>query len=184
MPQTQPLANSASWRLLLPLFAVDAIDAAGAGILLSLLPLYARHFGASPVVIGLLLASFSLCQFLSAPVLGIAPDRLGRKRLLVVSQIGTCLSFLLLPSAHSLFALFAARMLDGLTSGNIAIAAAYASDESEAHLRRQAIGVVSASRGVGTLHGPALGGAALAGAAGALLLSAGTAGARPAEILP
>lgn len=161
MPRTQPLAKSASWRLLLPLFAVVAIDAAGAGILLPLLPLYARHFGASPVVIGLLLASFSLCQFLSAPVLGIASDRLGRKRLLVVSQVGTCLSFLLLASAHSLFVLLAARILDGLTSGNIAIAVAYASDESEAHLRRQAIGVVSAGMGVGTLVGPALGGALL-----------------------
>ena len=174
MPQTQPFAGSARWRFLLPLFTVVAIDAAGAGILLPLLPLYARGFGASPLVIGLLLGSFSLCQFLSAAVLGIASDRLGRKRLLVASQIGTCLSFLLLASAGSLFMLFAARMLDGLTSGNIAIAAAYASDESEAHMRRQAIGVVSAGMGVGTLVGPALGGALLSlGASVPFLVAAG-----------
>jgi hypothetical protein len=67
MPPTQPVAAIARWRLLLPLFTVVAIDAAGAGILLPLLPLYARNFGASPIVIGLLLASFSLSQFCPRP---------------------------------------------------------------------------------------------------------------------
>ena len=158
MPRTEPQGATGARQTLLPLFAVVAVDAIGAGILLPLLPLYARDFGASPVMIGLLLACFSLCQFVSAPILGIASDRLGRKRLLVVSQIGTCASFLLLGAAHSLLILFAARILDGLTSGNIAIAAAYASDNSDAGARREAIGVVSAAMGVGTMIGPALGG--------------------------
>ncbi len=158
MPRTEPQGATGARQTLLPLFAVVAVDAIGAGILLPLLPLYARDFGASPVMIGLLLACFSLCQFVSAPILGIASDKLGRKRLLVVSQIGTCASFLLLGAAHSLLILFAARILDGLTSGNIAIAAAYASDNSDAGARREAIGVVSAAMGVGTMIGPALGG--------------------------
>jgi MFS transporter, DHA1 family, tetracycline resistance protein len=84
------------------------------------------------------------------------------------------MSFLLLASAGSLFVLFAANMLDSLTSGNIVIAAAYAWDESEAHSPRQGIGVVSTGMGVGTLVGPTLGGALLSlGASVPFLVAAG-----------
>ena len=121
-----------------------------------LLPFYSRHFGATPVMIGALLASFALCQFIASPWLGRASDRYGRKPVLLASQIGTFLALALLATAQSLWIVFAARIIDGLTSGNISVAAAYAVDNSNSKNRRQAIGVVSAAIGTGIMIGPAL----------------------------
>ncbi|MEI4483215.1 MULTISPECIES: MFS transporter [unclassified Phyllobacterium] len=144
---------------LLPIFAIVVVDTAGAGLILPLLPFYARDFGATPLTIGFLFASFAICEFFAGPILGNASDRLGRKRLLLVSQIGTCASFLLLALAPNLFVVFAARILGGLSAGNIAIAIAFVADRSEAGTRRQAMGFVSGAMGLGTMVGPALGGA-------------------------
>ncbi|ABL71125.1 MFS transporter [Paracoccus denitrificans] len=141
-----------------PILAVVAVESAGLGMILPLLPFYASEFGATPLTIGLLLASFSLCELLAAPILGKASDLFGRKRLLVASQIGTCASFLLLALAPNLAVVFAARILGGLSAGNISIATAYVSDRTAPHKRRQAIGFVSAAMGVGTMVGPALAG--------------------------
>jgi MFS family permease len=146
-------------KTLRPIFAIVVVDTASAGLILPLLPFYARDFGASPVTIGFLFASFAICEFFAGPILGNASDRLGRKRLLLISQIGTCASFLLLAAAPNLFVVFVARILGGLSAGNVAIAIAYVADRSEARTRRQAIGLVSAAMGVGTMVGPALGGA-------------------------
>lgn len=146
-------------KVLLPILAIVAVDTASAGLILPLLPFYARDFGATPLTIGFLFASFAICELFAGPILGNASDRLGRKRLLLVSQIGTCASFLLLAAAPNLFVVFAARILGGLSAGNVAIAIAYVSDRSEARTRRQAIGFVSAAMGLGTMVGPALGGA-------------------------
>ncbi len=159
---------------LLPIFAIVVVDTASAGLILPLLPFYAQVFGASPLIIGFLFASFAICEFIAGPILGNASDRLGRKRLLLVSQIGTCASFLLLAMATDLFFVFLARILAGLSAGNVAIAIAYVADKSEAKGRRQAIGLVSAAMGLGTMVGPALGGAlAPIGLAVPFLLAAG-----------
>ncbi len=151
-------SDSLDKTIMIPLFAVVAIDAIGGGVILPLLPFYSQHFGASPLVIGLLIASFSVCQFLAAPWLGKLSDRFGRKRVLIVSQLGTCLSLLILATANSLWLVFVARILDGLTSGNISVAAAYAVDHSSPKVRKQAIGIVSAAIGTGMMIGPALSG--------------------------
>lgn len=161
-------------RSLLPIFAIVVVDTASAGLILPLLPFYAQDFGATPLTIGFLFASFAICEFLAGPILGNASDRSGRKRLLMVSQIGTCASFLLLAVSPNLFVVFLARILGGLSAGNVAIAIAYVADRSEAKNRRQAIGFVSAAMGLGTMVGPALGGAlAPIGLAVPFLLAAG-----------
>ncbi|WP_082760277.1 MFS transporter [Agrobacterium bohemicum] len=143
---------------LFPIFAIVVVDTASAGLILPLLPFYAQDFGATPLTIGFLFASFAICEFLAGPILGNASDRSGRKRLLLISQIGTCASFLLLAVSPNLFVVFLARILGGLSAGNVAIAIAYVADRSEAKVRRQAIGFVSAAMGLGTMVGPALGG--------------------------
>lgn len=159
---------------LLPIFAIVVVDTASAGLILPLLPFYAKVFGATPLTIGFLFASFAICEFLAGPILGNASDRLGRKRLLLISQIGTCASFLMLAVAPGLFIVFLARILGGLSAGNVAIAIAYVADKSEANGRRQAISFVSASMGLGTMVSPALGGAlAPIGLAVPFLLAAG-----------
>ncbi|MBR0755303.1 MFS transporter [Bradyrhizobium jicamae] len=112
------------WRLLAPVFAIVAIDSMGMGVILPLLPFYAERFGATPLFIGMLFATFSLCQF------GAGSDRLGRKPILMASQFGTCVSFINLALANSLPLIFLARILDGLTSGNLSVASALAVDHS------------------------------------------------------
>lgn len=139
-----------------PILAVVAVESAGLGMILPLLPFYASEFGATPLTIGLLLATFSLCELLAAPIIGKASDRFGRKRLLVAGQIGTFASFLLLALAPNLVVVFVARILGGLSAGNISIATAYVSDRTAPETRRRAIGFVSAAMGAGTMAGPAL----------------------------
>lgn len=151
--QTSPTLNR---RAMLPIFAIAAVDAIGMGIVMPLLPFYTTSFGATPLVLGLLVALFSACQFIAGPILGRLSDRFGRKPVLIVSQIGTMISFGLLAVSGSLWMVFVARALDGLTSGNMSVVSAAAIDHSTPATRRQAIGVVSAAIGVGIMIGPAL----------------------------
>ncbi|MEF2252883.1 MFS transporter [Ralstonia solanacearum] len=143
-------------RVMIPLFCVVAIDAIGMGVILPLLPFYSQHFGASPFAIGALVAVFSLGQIIAAPTLGKLSDRLGRKIVLVGSQLGTFASLVLLASAGNLLVVFLARIVDGVTSGNLSVASAYAIDHSTPKNRRQAIGMISAGVGVGMMVGPSL----------------------------
>lgn len=148
--------DSLDWKVMLPIFVVVAIDAISMGIILPLLPFYAYHFGATPFVIGMLVAVFSLCQFTTAPVLGRLSDKYGRKPVLMGSQLGTLLSLALLASAWTLPLVFLARMLDGFTAGKISVASAYVVDRSSPAVRKQALGLIGASISVGIMIGPAI----------------------------
>src|SRR5205085_6987771 len=110
-------------RDLLPIFIVVFVDLLGFSIILPLLPYYARSFNASPQVIGYLVAAYSLCQFIAAPILGSMSDRFGRRPLLLYSQFGSFTGFILLGIAvflpHPLAWLFVARIVDGFSGGNI-----------------------------------------------------------------
>src|SRR5215217_7612608 len=94
---------------LLPIFLTVFVDVLGLTLVLPLLPYYAEHFGATPVVVGALASSFALCQLVSGPILGRASDRIGRKPVLLVSQCGTLAAFLMLGFANSLMMLFIGR---------------------------------------------------------------------------
>src|SRR5207244_517882 len=109
-------------RPLLIIFLTIFVNLVGFGIIIPLLPFYAETFGASPVVIGLLFAIFSLCQLAAAPALGDLSDRYGRRPVLVFSLAGTVVSFVMLALAHSVAMLFAARIVDGLSGGNLSTA--------------------------------------------------------------
>jgi len=143
---------------LLAIFLIVFIGLLGFGIILPLLPLYAETFGASPFVVGVLLASYSLMQLIATPYLGALSDRIGRRPVLIISQIGTVLSFILLGIANSLPLLFVARILDGISGGNISTAQAYISDVVDEKDRAKAFGLIGAAFGLGFIVGPALGG--------------------------
>jgi MFS transporter, DHA1 family, tetracycline resistance protein len=143
---------------LVPIFLVVAVDVLALTLVLPLLPFYAEHFGASPLVVGLLFASFALCQFIAGPILGRISDTVGRKPTLVVSQIGTFIGFLILGLAGSLWMLFLARIIDGLTAGNLSIAQAYISDVTKPEERTKAFGLIGIAFGGGFLLGPAISG--------------------------
>jgi DHA1 family tetracycline resistance protein-like MFS transporter len=143
---------------LLPIFLIVAVDVLGITIILPLLPFYSESLGASPFVIGTIVSVYGLCQFIAGPILGKASDRFGRKPILMISQLGTFAGFILLALSRSLVLVFLARIIDGLTAGNISVAQAYISDNTEPKDRTRAFGIVGASFGLGFLIGPAISG--------------------------
>ena len=145
-------------RPLLIIFLTIFVNLIGFGIIIPLLPFYAETFGASPIVIGLLFAVFSVCQLVAAPVLGDLSDRWGRRPILIFSLLGTVVSFVMLAMAHSIAMLFLARIVDGLSGGNISTARAYVADVTEPKDRARAYGLIGAAFGLGFIMGPALSG--------------------------
>lgn len=145
-------------RSLLPIFLIVVVDVLGLTLILPLLPFYAEHYGASPAEVGMLSATYALCQLLAGPVLGQLSDRYGRKPLLIVSQIGTFAGFLLMANATSLWMIFVARAIDGITAGNITIAQAYIADVTEPKHRARAFGLIGIAFGLGFLVGPGISG--------------------------
>ena len=145
-------------RPLLIIFLTIFVNLIGFGIIIPLLPFYAETFGASPLQIGLLFAIFSVCQLVAAPVLGDLSDRYGRRPVLIFSLAGTVVSFVMLALAHSLTMLFLARIVDGLSGGNISTARAYVADITEPKDRARAYGFIGAAFGLGFVLGPALSG--------------------------
>ncbi len=145
-------------RPLLVIFLTILVNLIGFGIIIPLLPFYAETFGASPLAIGLLFASFSVCQLIASPLLGHWSDRVGRRPILIFSLIGTVVSFVMLALAHSLTLLFVARIVDGLSGGNITTARAYIGDVTTEENRARAFGMLGAAFGLGFIIGPGLGG--------------------------
>jgi DHA1 family tetracycline resistance protein-like MFS transporter len=143
---------------LLIIFLTILVNLIGFGIIIPLLPFYAETFGASPLTIGLLFATFSVAQLVASPVLGAWSDKWGRRPVLIFSLIGTVISFVMLAMAQSLLMLFAARIVDGLSGGNITTARAYIGDISTDENRAKMFGVLGAAFGLGFIIGPALGG--------------------------
>ncbi|HTN83942.1 MAG TPA: MFS transporter [Sorangium sp.] len=141
---------------LLPIFLTVFVDVLGLTLVLPLLPFYAEHFGASELVVGVLAASYAVCQLVSGPILGRISDRAGRKPTLLASQTGTFIGFLVLGSASSLWMLFLGRIIDGLTAGNLTIAQAYISDVTRPEERTRAFGLIGIAFGSGFLLGPAI----------------------------
>jgi DHA1 family tetracycline resistance protein-like MFS transporter len=170
---------------LLNIFLVVFIDLLGFGLILPLLPYFAGQYGASPFLIGLLVASYAAAQFIGAPLMGRLSDRFGRRPVLVLSIAGTALGFLLLGLAEPLGkalassvlssptpeqlqtlqygailgVMFISRVLSGLTGGNITVAQAYIADVTDAQNRAKGLGLIGAAFGLGFILGPAIGGA-------------------------
>lgn len=153
-PRTPPAGRSP----LVPLFMTVLVDVLALSIMVPLMPFVATRYGASPLVAGLLFTSFSLCQFISGPILGRISDRVGRKPTLVVSQLGTCIGLVVFALAERLEVLFIARMIDGLTAGNLSIAQAYITDVTRPENRTKAFGLIGLAFAFGFLVGPAASG--------------------------
>jgi MFS transporter, DHA1 family, tetracycline resistance protein len=147
-----------SQRPLLIILLIVFVNLLGFGIIIPLLPFYADHMGASPLAVGLLFATYSVCQLLATPFLGALSDRYGRRPILLYSLLGTVVSFALLALANALWLLFLARIIDGLSGGNISTARAYISDITPPEKRARAFGMIGAAFGLGFIFGPALGG--------------------------
>jgi len=134
------------------------INSLGFGIIVPLLYPYGKEFGLTQQTLGLLTATFSIAQFFATPLLGALSDKYGRKPLLAISLAGTCISFLMFAEARSIVILFAARLLDGITGGNVSVAQAMVSDTSTPENRAKKFGILGSAFGFGFIIGPALGG--------------------------
>ena len=161
---------------LFTIFLIVFIDMLGFGLILPQLPYYAETFGATPLIVGLLVASYAAAQLVGAPLLGRLSDRIGRRPVLLFSVAGTFLGFILLGlaaplgrllaglfSSHSVEAfilamLFLSRIIDGLTGGNLTVAQAYIADVTDEADRAKGLGLIGAAFGLGFIIGPAAGG--------------------------
>jgi len=145
---------------LLVIFITVFIDLIGFGIVIPVLPYYAEgtRFGATPREVGLLFASYSVMQLIFSPVLGRLSDKYGRRPILLISLLGTCLGFLTLGFATTLTMLFIGRIIDGISGGNISTAQAYIADVTTKENRAKGMGLIGAAFGLGFVFGPAIGG--------------------------
>jgi len=145
-------------KRLLPLAFVVVVDLLGFGIIIPLFPFMGVRFGLLPAQVTLILAAFSLCQLVAAPLWGALSDRFGRRPILMSSMIGASLSYFLLAFGEGALWLVASRVLGGLMAGNLSAAFAYAADVTSPEERAKGLGVVGAAIGLGFTLGPAIGG--------------------------
>jgi MFS family permease len=150
------------------IFLIVAIDLLGLGLIIPLLPFYARKLEATPLQVELLFSIYSICQFVAAPVLGLMSDRFGRRPVLIISQIGSVAGYCLLGWATNhqwenatlgLAMIYVSRLIDGLSGGNISTAQAYIADVTSPENRAKGMGLLGAAFGLGFAFGPAIGGA-------------------------
>lgn len=153
---TKPSPRSLFRSPLFAIFLIVAVDVLGFTMILPLLPFYAQKFGASPFVVGILATTFAVCQLISSPILGRVSDKYGRKPVLMLSQVGTFVGFMMLAFANSLPIIFLSRIIDGVTAGNLTIAQAAIADVTPPEGRAKAFGVIGIAFGLGFLIGPAI----------------------------
>lgn len=150
------------FKRILPIFVIILIDLLGLTVIIPLMPLYATAFGADAFTIGLLGAAYPLMQFVGAPLLGRLSDRFGRRPVLLISQVGTLIGFIILGFANALWLLFLARLIDGLSGANISTAQAAITDSTTEKTRTQGLGLLGAAFGLGFALGPVIAFASLA----------------------
>jgi MFS family permease len=106
----------------------------------------------------MLIGVYAMCQLISGPLLGRLSDHMGRKPLLIVSQIGTFIGFIITANATVLWLVFLGRIIDGATAGNLSLAQAYISDVTKPEERAKSFGIIGIAFGLGFLIGPAVSG--------------------------
>ena len=143
---------------LIPIFLVVLVDVLGMTLILPLLPFYTERLGASPTQVGALVSIYAVCQLIAGPYLGRLSDKVGRRPVLLVSQVGTLIGFLVLLFANQVWLVFVSRMIDGITAGNLTIAQAYISDVTSAENRAKSFALIGIAFGFGFLVGPGISG--------------------------
>ena len=156
------LSLSRLWVLMVTAF----VDMIGFALLLPLVPLYATKFGADPFVVGLLIAAFALGQMIVAPLWGRLSDRVGRRPVILGSQVISIVAFVTFAFADSVWLLLACRLLQGAGGANVSVLAAYVSDSVGPRERARALGWITACTSAGVMIGPAIGSLAISAGLG------------------
>jgi len=140
------------------IFIIAFLNLIGFGMIIPLLPHYARSFHATIVDTGLLVASYAAAQFIGSPIWGRLSDKMGRRPVLIITIGGSVIGYVLFGLAGSLWLLFFSRVLSGFMSGNISVAQAYITDITSTKSRAQGLGLIGAAFGLGFIIGPGMGG--------------------------
>jgi len=141
---------------LLPVFLIVLVDVFGMTLVIPLLAIYAESLHATPLQATMLVAVFAACQLVAGPIIGHISDRVGRKPMLLVSQAGTFVGFIVMAQAKVLWMLYLARVLDGATAGNLSLAQAYIADHTPPAERAKSFALIGIAFGVGFFIGPSL----------------------------
>jgi len=143
------------------IIGIVLMNGIGMTVVFPLLPFLLGHYlPASKIVVGMsaLASVFAVCTFFAAPILGALSDRYGRKKILIISLLGSVIGYILFGIGGALWVLFLGRIIDGLTAGNISTLFAYIADSTEPQERTKWFGYIGAAMGIGCMIGPALGG--------------------------
>ncbi len=145
-------------KALFTIFTIILTDIIGFGIIIPLLPTITEEIGIRGFWLGLLVASYAIAQFISAPILGNLSDHYGRKPVLIISKLGTVIAYIMLAVTNNYPLLLLSRLIDGFTGGNITAARAYISDVTTKENRSRGMAIIGISFGLGFILGPAMGG--------------------------
>lgn len=157
--EESPATDKPDRKSLLLIGLTVFIDLIGFGLIIPALPTYAKQFQADDFTIGLLIAIYSLMQFLFMPFWGRLSDKIGRKPVLLISLCFSCIGYATWGLSNSLVMLFLARGIAGFGNANLAVAQAYIADVTTKETRAKGMGLVGAAFGLGFVLGPAIGGA-------------------------
>ena len=149
--------NASPFKSLSVLIAVAFVDMLGFAMIFPLLPFYALDLGISPQSIGLIIASFSIAQLLSAPLWGRVSDRYGRRPALLIGLLASAVSFVVFAFADSFTLLLASRVIQGAGGGTTGVLHAYVADTVSPKDRARSLGWISAATSAGTMIGPVIG---------------------------
>jgi multidrug resistance protein len=147
---------------LLVLMITAFVDMVGTLMIIPLLPFYAKNFGASGFMVGLLVSAFAIAQLLSAPMWGRFSDRYGRRPALLVGLGASAIAYVIFAYSNSLLLLFLSRLVQGSGGGTVSVIQAYVADALEPKERAKGLGWLSAATSAGVALGPVVGGVALA----------------------
>lgn len=145
-------------RAIAVLFLTIFLDLMGFGLIIPILPTYAKTLGATDAMVGLLGTSFSIMQFVFASFWGGLSDRFGRRPIMLASISIMIVAYILFANATVLWLLFATRLLKGFGAANLSVAQAYISDVVPKEERTKAFGIIGAAFGLGFIFGPSIGG--------------------------
>ncbi len=157
-------------KKLIPVILLTFVNTLNFSVMIPILPFIVNRFGGGPIMYGVLLSVYPFFQFFAAPILGSLSDRYGRRPILLISQAGTALSWVIFiasayapawywgPISLPLVIMLVARIADGITGGNGSVANAYLTDCTTREEKTKAFGILGGVIGIGLIVGPAVGG--------------------------
>ncbi|HLY27869.1 MAG TPA: MFS transporter [Aggregatilineales bacterium] len=159
---SQNTAQGPNKNALVFILLTGFLSSVGFGIIEPVGPFLVSHYVSDPnsvgSVLGWLVTSYAICQFVAAPALGAFSDKYGRRPILLLCMVGSAVGYLLMGIGGALWVLFLGRIIDGITGGNMSVAFAYVADSTPPGQRGRYFGLMGAVFGIGFIVGPALGG--------------------------